>query len=99
MFSKISRNGPPTGRVKHGHFGEVVNLQKSFSMLHKHLEPRNKGPFTEVVECMGSCWVGKQYTSSFGHDPWLANISEWSILAFKSYCLETLTAEEKINKF
>ena len=43
----------------------------------------------------GSCWVGKWYTSSFDHDPWLAKLSELSALPFESYRPETLAAEEK----
>ena len=44
---------------------------------------------------LGWRWIGKRYTSSFDHDPWLAKILEWSALAFKSCRPETLTAEEK----
>ena len=46
----------------------------------------------------GSRGVGKQYTSSYGHDMWPVKILERSGLAVKSYHPETLAAEEKKKK-
>ena len=41
------------GLVKHGHFMEVVHLEK----FYLHISPQNKGPFKEVLELyMWSLW-------------------------------------------
>ena len=44
----------------------------------------------------GSRGVGRQYNSSYDHDPWPAKILEWSGLAVKSNHLETLAVEEVV---
>ena len=48
--TETSINCSPMGLAKHGHFDEVVNLQRFSYMFHRHLGHRNKGLVKKVVE-------------------------------------------------